>query len=193
MSLRRMKTLFSYCIWDPYIRFVLPMSQKIKAITVNASCMTVFLMGKFSRMLRNRQPLFLFVIYQRFQQKSKEYNNKQIQPIVVFLHQLLLLAQLSMKMQLMYLMTPRNFEYTLYLDEKQMTCFPKSTEKRISKCQSRLAAIELYSKCCMPYKKSSRRYEYRITECCQCLEWYHVYIYIYIYMNEKPVCACVTQ
>ena len=77
-------------------------------------------------------------------------------------------------------MTPWNFEYTLYLDEKQMTCFPKSTEKRISKCQSRLAAIELYSKCCMPYKKSSRRYEYRITECCQCLEWYHVYIYIYI-------------
>ena len=23
------------------------------------------------------------------------------------------------------------------------------------------------------------------------IEW--VYIYIYIYMNEKPVCACVTQ
>ena len=39
------------------------------------------------------------------------------------------------------------------LDEKQMTCFSKSTEKHVSKCQSRLAAIELYYKCRMPYNK----------------------------------------
>ena len=94
-------------------------------------------------------------------------------------------------------MTPRKFEYILYLDEKQTTCFPKSTDKRISKCQSRFAAIELYSKCCMPYKKSSTEYEYRITECCQCLEWYHVYIYIYIYMYMYIyiiyiyICICI--
>ena len=36
-------------------------------------------------------------------------------------------------------------------DEKQITCFPKITKKRVSKCQSRLAAIELYFKCCMSY------------------------------------------
>ena len=30
-------------------------------------------------------------------------------------------------------------------DEKQMTCFPKSTEKHVSKCQSRLAATDLLS------------------------------------------------
>ena len=45
------------------------------------------------------------------------------------------------------------------LDKKQMTCFPKSTEKRASKCQSRLPAIELYCKCRMSYKKSSTKYE----------------------------------
>ena len=54
------------------------------------------------------------------------------------------------------------------LDEKQMTCFPKSTEKRVLKCQSRLAAIEIYCKCRMPYNESSTKYERRMVECSQC-------------------------
>ena len=41
-------------MWDPYIGFVLPIYLKIKAITVCISCMTVSLMGKFSKMLRNK-------------------------------------------------------------------------------------------------------------------------------------------
>ena len=50
------------------------------------------------------------------------------------------------------------------LNKKQMTCFPKSTEKLVSKCQSRLAAIELYCKCWMPYNESSTKYEDRMVE-----------------------------
>ena len=88
------------------------------------------------------------------------------------------------------------------LDENQMTCFPKNTEKRVWKCQSRLAAVELYCKCGMSCNKSSTKYQDRMVECTQCLEWYHVlrenmpaklfdskckseiwHIYIYIYIH----------
>ena len=60
------------------------------------------------------------------------------------------------------------------LDENQMTCFPKSTKNSVSKCQSRLATIELYCKCRMLYSKSSTKCEDRMVECSQCLKWHHV-------------------
>ena len=60
------------------------------------------------------------------------------------------------------------------LDENQMTCVAKSTENSVSKCQSRLATIELYCKCRMLYSKSSTKYEDRMVECSQRLEWHHV-------------------
>ena len=60
------------------------------------------------------------------------------------------------------------------LDENQMTCFPKSTKNSVSKCQSRLATIELYCKCRMLYSKSGTKCEDRMVECSQCLEWHHV-------------------
>ena len=60
------------------------------------------------------------------------------------------------------------------LDEKQMTCLTKIKKERVSKCRSRLAAIELYCKSHMPYNKSSWKYKDRIVECSRCLEWYHV-------------------
>ena len=37
------------------------------------------------------------------------------------------------------------------LDEKQITCFPKSTEKSLKMSVQVLVAIELYFKCCMSY------------------------------------------
>ena len=101
-----------------------------------------------------------------------------------------------------------------------MSCFPKSTEKRVSRCQSRLAATELHCKCRIPYNKSSTKYEDQMLECSQCLEWYHVscenipaklfdskykseihtciYIYIYIwviavnYFRKKLHLRCLT-
>ena len=60
------------------------------------------------------------------------------------------------------------------LEEKQITCFYKSTEELVSKCLSRLAAIELYCKCLMSYNKNSTKYEDRMVECSQRLELYHV-------------------
>ena len=58
--------------------------------------------------------------------------------------------------------------------KKQMTCVCKSTQKRALKCQSRLAATELYCKYRMPYNKSSTKYEDRLIESAQCLEQYRV-------------------
>ena len=166
-----MKSSFSYYMWDPYIGFVLPTYQKIKAITVSVSCMTVFLMGKVPQILRKRS-CYLPEIIEEITGVQQQTNSVNCG-----------LLAIAFATSLAFGEDPANVTYDSkklrmhlikYLDEKQMTCFPKSTEKRVLKCQSRLAAIELYCKCRMPYNESSTKYEDRMVECSQCLEWYHV-------------------
>ena len=92
-------------MWDPYIGFVLPIYLKIKAITVSISCVTVSLMGKFPQMLRNKYDFPGILEIKGVQQQTNSVD--------CGLFAIAFATSLVSEIQLMYLLTQRNFECNL--------------------------------------------------------------------------------